>query len=204
MTLLPSTRSRSRRLRKALSGLGAAVVWTLAAVGLFVVVFISFTMANGNFHTVARGEAFRSAQPSPAKLERYVRDHGIRTVINLRGANPSDAWYQEEVAAADQLGLNHIDFRMSARRGITNGEALQLIEIMRDAPKPLLIHCESGADRTGLASALYAAAIAGLGEEAAERHLSIRYGHVSAPFGKGWGTTLTWERMERALGFVEG
>lgn len=135
-------------------------------------------------------------------LERYARDHGIRTVINLRGANPSEAWYRDEVATARRLGLRHIDFRMSAKRGITNEEAWRLIQVMRDAPKPLLIHCESGADRSGLASALYVAAVEGLGEEAAERHLSLRYGHVQAPFGKGWGSTVTWERMEPSLGFV--
>ena len=198
---LPSSRGPSALLQ-IVAGLGSATLWTLAAIGLFVVAFVSFIMANDNFHAVAKGEAFRSAQPSPQDLERYARDQGIRTVINLRGANPSEAWYRDEVATARRLGLRHIDFRMSAKRGITNEEAWQLIQIMRDAPKPLLIHCESGADRSGLASALYVAAVEGLGEEAAERHLSLRYGHVQAPFGKGWGSTVTWERMEPALGFV--
>lgn len=160
-------------------------------------------MANDNFHTVAKAEAFRSAQPSPKDLERYARENGVRTVINLRGENPSEGWYREEVATARRLGLRHIDFRMSARRGITNDEAWRLIAIMRDAPKPLLIHCESGADRSGLASALYVAGVKGLGEEAAERQLSLAFGHVAAPFGKGWGSTVTWERMEPALGFFD-
>lgn len=193
--------SSPRFLIKLCAGLGSATLWTLAVIGLFVVGFIGFTIINGNFHEVAKGEAFRSAQPSPDDLERYVADHGIRTVINLRGANPSEAWYRDEVAVARRLGVRHVDFRMSARRGISNEEAWQLIEIMRQAPKPVLIHCESGADRTGLASALYVAGIQGLGEAAAERQLSLQYGHVTAPFGKGWGSTVSWERMEPSLGF---
>jgi protein tyrosine phosphatase (PTP) superfamily phosphohydrolase (DUF442 family) len=186
---------------KFILGLGAATLWVFASIGLIVVAFVSFTMANGNFHAVARNEAFRSAQPSPGDLERYARENGIRTVINLRGENRSERWYRDEISAARQLGLHHVDFRMSARRGITNDEAWRLIEIMRDAPKPILIHCESGADRSGLASALYVAGVQGLGEEEAERQLSLRYGHVAAPFGKGWGSTVTWERMEPSLGF---
>lgn len=85
MILSPLPSTPYRALRRVLAGLGTATIWTLAAIGLFVVVFVSFTMANGNIHTVAQGEAFRSAQPSPQKLERYVQAHGIRTVINLRG-----------------------------------------------------------------------------------------------------------------------
>nr|WP_316626848.1 dual specificity protein phosphatase family protein [uncultured Brevundimonas sp.] len=166
------------------------------------IVYVGVTAMNGNFHTVAEGEVYRSAQPSPAALERYVRRHGIRTVINLRGENPADAWYQDEVTASRRLGLNHIDFRMSARRGISRREAWRLIQIMQRATKPILIHCESGADRTGLASALYVAAVQRRGESAAEEQLSLKYGHIAAPFGKGWGMTVTFEEMEPSLGFI--
>ncbi|MFD2031462.1 tyrosine-protein phosphatase [Ancylobacter dichloromethanicus] len=49
---------------------------------------------------------------------------------------------------------------------------------MKDAKKPILIHCQAGADRSGLASALYLAAIKKNSAEAeAEAQLSIRYGH---------------------------
>ncbi|MDM8353491.1 hypothetical protein [Brevundimonas diminuta] len=32
---------------------------------------------------------------------------------------------------------------------------------------------------------------------------TVAFGHVAAPFGKGWGSTVTWERMEPALGFFD-
>lgn len=71
------------------------------------------------------------------------------------------------------------------------------------APKPLLIHCESGADRSGLAAALYLAAISGAGEEVAEEQLGLKYGHISEPWGRGYGMTVTFEAMEAPLGFPE-
>lgn len=194
-----------RRRPGRLSFLGRIAVrlGLLVAVLIAVVIaYVGLTAMTGNFHTVAEGEVYRSAQPSPAALERYVRRHGVRTVINLRGENAADGWYRDELATSQRLGLHHIDFRMSAKRGISRREAWRLIQIMQTAPRPILIHCESGADRTGLASALYVAAVQHRGENAAEEQLSLKYGHIAAPFGKGWGMTVTFEEMEPSLGFI--
>lgn len=180
------------------------VVSVVLGVGLFSIITYAGTMAaTGNFHTVAPGEVYRAAQPSPAAITDYQREYGVRTIINLRGENPGAPWYDNEVATARRLGIEHIDFKMSARRGITKEEAWRLIEVMEQAPKPLLIHCESGVDRSGLASALYLAAIKRTGEEIAERQLSIRYGHIASPSAKGWGMTVTFEDMEPSLGYTE-
>lgn len=180
------------------------LIGSVLGVGLVVVLaYVAMLAVTGNFHTVVPGELYRSAQPSAAAIAAYQRDHGVRAILNLRGENPNAAWYQDEVAASRRLGIRHIDFRMSARRGITKEEAWRLIEVMEQAPKPLLIHCESGADRSGLASALYLAAVKRYGEAVAERQLSIRYGHIASPAAKGWGMTVAFEDMEPSLGYSE-
>ena len=62
-----------------------------AAVGMLVLtsgIYLGGLRASGNFHEVKAGEFYRSAQPSADALSRYIDRHGIRTVINLRGASP--------------------------------------------------------------------------------------------------------------------
>jgi len=64
---------------------------------------------------------------------------------------------------------------------------------MRDAPKPLLIHCKAGADRTGLASALYLGALEHQTRETAGWQLSILYGHIAIPWlSCAWPMDVTW------------
>ena len=52
-----------------------------------------------------------------------------------------------------------------------------ILAMMRQAPKPLVIHCRSGADRSGLIAALYLFTIEGKRAETAAQQLSLFYGH---------------------------
>jgi protein tyrosine/serine phosphatase len=75
-----------------------------------------------------------------------------------------------------------------------------LIALMRDAPKPILIHCLAGADRTGLASVIYLQQIAHIDEDTAEWQLSPIYGHLNLPFLKAYAMDETWAGLEQLLG----
>jgi protein tyrosine/serine phosphatase len=132
---------------------------------------------HGNFHAVKEGAFYRSAQLSKDELRSVIRDHKIRSVLNLRGAHPGQAWYDEEVAASRALGVAHYDYGLSAYRIVTSRQIGEVLDIIRDAPKPLLVHCKSGADRAGLVSALYRFADEGASAEQADRQLSVIYGH---------------------------
>ncbi len=150
----------------------------LAAGGLY----LGAIQINDNFHTVVAGELYRSNQPNAGDLARYVERHGIRTVINLRGVRPDKPWYPIEVAEAKAAGVKLVDFHLSASRDVDTTRMQQLISVMRDAKKPLLIHCKAGADRSGLAAALYLAAVKKESVAIAERQLWPTYGHLPLPF----------------------
>ncbi|MDE1992396.1 MAG: dual specificity protein phosphatase family protein [Rhizobiaceae bacterium] len=171
-----------------------------AAVGLFGVscgAYAGYLQLSGNFHPVIEGELYRSAQPTADELATYVRDHGIKTVINLRGSHPGKSWYDDELAMAQGLGVRHIDFRLSSSKVVPVQKIDELVEMMASAPKPILIHCQAGADRSGLAAALFLRKIAGMDEHKAEGQLSFYYGHVGIPVvSAAYAMDQSWENME--------
>lgn len=180
-------------MRKFLTCLGISAVLAGVTLGVYLV-SIQLT---GNFAAVVPGVVYRSNQPDAAEIADYKERYGIKSIINLRGREEKARWYTQEIAAAKTLGLNHIDFGMSASRELTPQEARQLTAILRDVPKPVLIHCRSGADRTGLASVIYLNRIANVDEDTAERQLSIRFGHFGVPFfSPTYAMDETWERIE--------
>ena len=172
------------------------VLPALAICGLF----YAYLLETTNFHPVIAGEVYRSSQPSAATIAQLHSEYGIRTIINLRGENTGHGWYDREMAQAKELDINHIDFRMSSRHELTQEQAAKLVQLMRDAPKPLLIHCQAGADRTGLASALYLAAISKTSENVAENQMSIYYGHIPLSINSAYAMDRTFEKLETWLG----
>lgn len=162
-------------------------------------------VVRGNFHEVIPGELYRSAQPSARQIAAMVETYGIKSIVNLRGRNDRRDWYIEEVAEAQRLGLTHVDFAMSARKVLSVERADELTRILRDIPKPVLIHCMSGADRTGLASVIYLNRVAGVSDRVAEGQLSIWFGHFGVPYlSRTIAMDESWQTIERAAAVHDG
>ncbi len=114
-------------------------------------------IVNANLRAVVPGKIYRSAQPSETQLRKWVKKYGIKTVINLRAKKPKD--FEKEKIIADQLGMKLMCIDLSGKRLITCPELLELVEALETAQTPVLLHCKSGIDRAGFASALAAFAI---------------------------------------------
>jgi len=98
----------------------------------------------------------RSPQPDYKDLVELERLYQIKTIINLRGEETSEEWYQEELRFAGEHNIRLISIALSGRSAPTSYD-LQLIFGAIDNPAnwPILIHCQGGIHRTGLVVALH-------------------------------------------------
>jgi protein tyrosine/serine phosphatase len=169
----------------------------LAVVGAYAL----YIVATNNFHTVVPGELYRSARPTAAEIADWQEQYGIKTIINLMGSHPEYAWYRQEKEAAEAHGIKLIDYKLSAQRDVSAKELEELLAILSDAERPILVHCRSGADRTGVVSAFYVAGIAGGSEFYAEFQMTPFFGHLPFGFLGSYSMDRSFERAEPRLGF---
>ena len=136
-----------------------------------------------NFHAVVDGRCYRAAQPSGASLENYIRTYGIRTVLNLRGGNNTgEDWFNQEEQTAQRSNVHLVSINLSASDKPQEQEVRKLIDSIEQFPEPILVHCNSGSDRSGFASACFLLLKTNATVAEARSQLSLRYGHI--PWGK--------------------
>jgi len=108
-----------------------------------------------NFHWVVPGEASRAMQAWAGGLAAFLDVRGIRAIINLRGRNDDLAWWKHETATAQAGNIAHFDAMLDSRKLPSRDMLVRLIETFNTAPKPFMLKCSGGQDRTSLAAALY-------------------------------------------------
>ena len=121
-----------------------------------------------NLYRVEDG-LYRAAQPT-AKGFQELAALGVKCVLNVSG--PGDDAYVEK----GSLKLFHVP--MSAL-GLRDDRVVEALKIMADPHnRPLLIHCQQGADRTGAMVALYRVVVQGwTAEKAVEEMTKGGYHH---------------------------
>lgn len=160
---------------------------------LLIVFFLSYLVLRNNIHPVIPHQYYRSAQLSTVKLSHLIKHLRIKSVINLRGARPQKKWYRDEIKITRALGVKYYELKLKAYGLPTPKQLQRLVHFLQEAPKPVLIHCEGGADRTGLASAIIVLLNNGTLAKA-EQQISVWYLAISPnsigrrvlPFYKRW------------------
>jgi protein tyrosine/serine phosphatase len=133
-----------------------------------------------NFRGITHQTGFRSGQISPFMIHHVLTRLKIKTIINLRGQNKHDLWYQQELLYSQANHINHIDLRLSSTKLPEPKQLIQLVETLRSSTQPILIHCQSGADRTGFAAAILEI-LQGSSLREAKRQFSWRYYGFRSP-----------------------
>lgn len=120
-------------------------------------------------------DLYRSGQPDEkgfAALEKL----GVRSVLNLRE-------YHKDTRKARLTGLHLMAYPVAAGE-VTAADVEACLRLLQEAPKPVLVHCWHGADRTGIIVAAYRIVYQGWSVAAAEREfMADAYGHHEFWYG---------------------
>jgi hypothetical protein len=104
------------------------------------------------FATVVEGKIYRSGNIADHLLAGVLRKYKIKTIINLAGPGK----YEEETAR--RLGVKILYFPLSGSGIGDVNNYVQAVAVMNSAcmeNRPVLVHCDAGAQRTGGVVAVY-------------------------------------------------
>lgn len=146
----------------------------------FYAMFIEHNIINYlrlNFHAIS-DEAYRSAQPTPSQIRKYVKKHNIKTIINLKGKNPKGPYWEFEKETCDELGIPIVNVGIKSR-GIPNKDQIrEAKEIFESIEYPIWMHCKAGSDRTGIYANLYQYFKLGIDIKDTNQLAFWPYGHI--------------------------
>lgn len=126
-----------------------------------------------NYHKVS-DDLYRSAQPNRKEMH-LLELKGFKTVINLRNV-------LDDHSEIKKTGMSEIHLPMRAKK-VGYDDILNTMRVIRDAQKPVLIHCRRGSDRTGCMVAFYRMVFQSWSkEEALEEFRNEEYGYYEQLF----------------------
>lgn len=129
-------------------------IWTIAAVALLTLGTVGCVLvargvpASEGLPNFGRADArlWRGAQPDAVGLKSLKR-LGVATVINLRMADDVAPGEEETLR---RLGIDYFNVPLRGLSGPTDAEVDQVLALIASSPAPVFVHCQHGADRTGV------------------------------------------------------
>ncbi len=125
--------------------------WAALLLGVLVAAFLWDFSVQKNFDVVVPGKIYRSGQPREKQLEKWIKKYHLKTIISLRHSLPA---YEKKLA--ERYNINVHQITLSSRSEPPEEIPNKILNLLTDEQNlPLLYHCQSGADRAGLVTALY-------------------------------------------------
>lgn len=132
------------------------------------------------FRAVTADAVYRGGRPNERGL-RWLADHGFRSVVNLQGRSlplipgESENMIRESRTTAESMGLRYYHLPVYVSKRIDAEEAkliLRAVRVMTDRSlRPVYVHCNVGADRTGIVIAAFRILGQGCGYEQAKNEM---------------------------------
>ncbi|MCK5943888.1 MAG: dual specificity protein phosphatase family protein [Planctomycetes bacterium] len=129
-----------------LAGAAALVPVLLAAA-----CYVKWCLCDAKLSTITPGTVYQSAAFEPDELLETCRERGIRTVIDLRDSQV-DSVHRNATALAE-AGLTHV--HLPTETHPTSASVAAFLEVMEQAERPVLVHCQHGEGRSVMMCAIH-------------------------------------------------
>ncbi len=172
------------------------VVCLIAAIAVLGGAIGWYIVLDPRFHTVIDQQIYRSAQLSTSELETFTARYHIRTIVSLLGPEKGNPSFDNEKKFAQKHHLQMLNIAFASHELPPQNHLTQLITALSTLPKPILLHCFRGSDRSGMASAIALILFKDAPLKMAERQCSWRFGVV--PYTDSIGV-LFFDRYEQWL-----
>ncbi len=145
---------RPSKVRKVITAVTIAASLALGGVGY--AQWVHPNLFPKNFGVVAEGKLYRSGNLTAMATRSVIREHGIKTIVDLGAYDTRPELEIEAQKVADEMGVERRVFRLSGD-GTGNPNAyVEALRIITDPSKhPVLVHCAAGSERTGVCIMLY-------------------------------------------------
>ena len=153
---------------------------------------------NHNFKAITEGKVYKSGVIPPDQLEGYIKEHNIKSIVDLRFPGTDDLVNNPEIPeeltaekeAIEKIkGINY--FNIGSEQ-VPSEEALdKFYNVIDDSANyPLLIHCYHGDGRAQMFSAIYRIEKEGMSNEEARKKARVLLKWSSFDDGKPKGEFL--------------
>lgn len=160
--------------------------------------FIYNTCFNHNINIVVSEKLIRSAQMSREDLIQTIAKYKIKTVVDLRlDDDASDKTGMSEEEATKKAGANYLHAPLSSKTNDQKERVLKVLNYIKSAEPPILVHCSDGVHRAGFFAALWLMLRENASQEQVMDQLTFKYGFlpIERRLKEYLGNTRTLDRL---------